>query len=581
MAAPPLSAPFTVLYGPPPDERAPASAAEPDGVLADAIAVMLAELGVEVALGISGGAVAPLLDALARSPLRLYHCRHEGGAAFAAVEACFASGRPTAVFATSGPGILNALTGLYAARWDGARVILVSGATATPQRGRWAFQETSSYTMATGLIGSGALFHYGLVVESPSELPEIGRRLAAGLARPEGFVAHLCVPTALQKAPVARRGHFALSAHSKPTAAPKVIERCVSLLCEGPMVLWVGHGARGAAAEIRALAERTGAPVMSTPRGKGIFPEDHPQYLGVTGFGGHESVVRYLRARRPWRTLVLGSRLGEFTSFWSPDLVPERGFVHVDIDPTVPGVSYPQVETFAVHSDVRAFVASFLAHLPLYPRQAPVPTDCRPAWGAPLSPRPQGAVRPEFLLQEIQRVIVEGSDAPVLTEAGNSFAWGTHALRFRAPGRYRVSTGFGSMGHAVAGVVGAALGRRGKAVALAGDGAMLMNSEVSTAVSHRIPAAWVVLNDGRYGMVDQGMEQLGYQSKDLNIPEVDFVAWARAQGADGVRVQSEAEVAGALQAALCATGPFVVDVIIDRGSLAPIGTRVQNLSQQC
>lgn len=577
MANPLPSAAFVITLDPDPEpqaqEQPPAQV-----TIARALAGMLEDLGVQLALGISGGAVAPLLDALGQSKIKVLHFRHEAGAAFAAVEAYFASGRPVAVFATSGPGILNTLTGLAAARWDGAKVLLLSGSTGATQRGRWAFQETSAYTMAAGLTTAGPLFHYALSMESALELPEIGRRLAAGLARPEGYVAHLAVPTSLQKAEIRSGGQFALSAHSKATASAKVIDRCVSLLCEGPLVIWAGFGARGAAAEIRQLAERTGAPVMCTPRGKGIFPEDHPQYLGVTGFGGHDAVRAYLRANRPHRILVLGTRLGEFTSFWSPDFIPARGFVHVDIDPDAPGVAYPQVETFAVHSDVRSFVAGFLERMPLYRRQPPLEEPFHPAWPQ-AAPRAEGLVRPQLLFAAIQRVIVEGSDATVLTEAGNSFAWGTHALRFTTPVRYRVSTGFGSMGHAVAGVLGTALGRGGKAVAIAGDGAMLMNSEVNTAVQYRIPAVWIVLNDGRYGMVEQGMSKEGFHA-DTGIPEVDFVALARAMGADGVRVTREADVEGALRQALCSTGPFVVDVLIDPSTPAPIGARVESLMAQ-
>ena len=102
----------------------------------------LAALGVEEAFGVSGGAIALLFDALQESAIKLRHFRHETGAAFAATEAHFATGKATAVFATTGPGLLNSLTGMTAARWDGAKVILISGATNSPQRGRWATQET-------------------------------------------------------------------------------------------------------------------------------------------------------------------------------------------------------------------------------------------------------------------------------------------------------------------------------------------------------------------------------------------------------------------------------------------------------
>jgi acetolactate synthase-1/2/3 large subunit len=187
-------------------------------------------------------------------------------------------------------------------------------------------------------------------------------------------------------------------------------------------------------------------------------------------------------------------------------------------------------------------------------------------------------VRPDFLMAMIQREIVEGSLAPIITEAGNAFAWGTHDLHFDEPERYRVSTGFGSMGHAVTGVLGMAVGRRGKAVALAGDGAMLMNSEISTAVQYKIPAVWIVLNDSAYGMIQQGMTALGMTPIETEIPRSDFVMIARGMGADGVRVEREEDVVPALRLAMAARGPFVVDVVIDPSVKAPAGRRFKSLA---
>jgi acetolactate synthase-1/2/3 large subunit len=189
-------------------------------------------------------------------------------------------------------------------------------------------------------------------------------------------------------------------------------------------------------------------------------------------------------------------------------------------------------------------------------------------------------VRPQVLLDAVQRHVVDGSDAIVLAESGNSFAWANHLLRFSQPGRYRVSTGFGSMGHATTGVVGAALARRGKAVALVGDGAMLMLTEVSTAVQYRAPVVWVILNDNLYAMCDQGMRAMGWDPFGTEMPPTDFVSIARACGADGIRVEREADLDDALSLAMNAPCPFVVDVRIDPRENAPSGRRNRNLMQQ-
>ncbi|MEH2078780.1 MAG: scytonemin biosynthesis protein ScyA [Nostoc sp.] len=549
--------------------------------VAGAIAQMLENLGVGYAFGVAGGAMASLWGALSNSSIEVLNFRHESGAAFAATEAYFANNRPTVVFTTAGPGITNAITGLFAARGEGAKVILLSACTSAPQRGRWAIQETSTYTLPSGgIFTSGALFNYAITIESAAQLPQIFRKLALAMAQPGGFVAHLSIPTAVQTSLVENIALPQLDVSPFGiTASKEAIAKSVELLSSGPFAIWVGFGARDAAAEILQLAEKTGAAVICSPRGKGIFPEDHPQFVGVTGLGGHASVLTYMEQQPPLRTLVLGTRLGEPTSFWSSALVPKGGFVHVDIDPEVPGVAYPHVETFGVCSDIKAFVQELLQQLP----DAPDSTISlpRPEHKA-IEPAPDVdyPVRPEVLMAAIQKLVVEGSDAVVMAECGNSFTWSTHLLQFAQANRYRVSTGVGAMGHAVTGVLGAALANNGKAVGIVGDGAMLMNNEISTAVKYKIPAIWIVLNDARYNMCHQGMKILGLTGADATIPPTNFAMIARGMGAEAIVVVRESDIEAALEQAIASTVPFLIDVVIDADRPAPSGGRNKSLAAQ-
>lgn len=549
------------------------------GTVADTLAGVLRDLGVTQALGVCGGAQALLWAALSRH-LEVLHCRHESGAAFAATEAHFASGRPVAVFTTTGPGITNALTGILAARTEGAKIVLLSAYASAPQRGRGSIQETSAYTMPTGgVFEAGAWFDDAVILETPDQLPQVLRRLAAGLGRRGAYVAHISVPNAVQGAP-ADLGRLASGATAlRPAVNAAAVRRSVELLAGRRFAIWAGFGARHAAAGLLELAERAKAPVLCSPRAKGVFPEDHPLFVGVTGMGGHASAVAdYVRRQAPRKILVLGTRLGEPTSFWSPALVPRDGFVHVDLDPMVPGAGYPGVDVYPVQADVGDFLGALLDAWPVATTPEPAPMLPRPH---PEHPTLDGAgrVRPDALMAALQRVVVDSTDAVVLAESGNSFTWATHYLRFAQPGRYRVSTNVGSMGHAAAGVLGAALGRGGKAVAIVGDGAMLMNSgEVNTAAKGAVPAAWIVLNDGRYNMCHQGMAALGMQGlADASFPPSDFALLARAMGAEGVRVEREDELEAALQRAVAARGPFVVDVLIDPDRTAPTRGRNEGL----
>ncbi|MEO1082811.1 MAG: thiamine pyrophosphate-dependent enzyme [Acidobacteriota bacterium] len=555
-----------------------------DRSLVGSLVDSLADLGVRQAYGVSGGAIALLFDALDEGRIDLHHFRHESGAAFAAAEAYFASGNPSVVFATTGPGALNALTGITAAKWDGAKVVLLTGATSVAQRGRWATQETSSYTLPQdALYAKGAIFDFAVRMESPSELPEVLRRLAQGLSRPGGFVAHVCLPMSLQasrlQAPAPCR--FAVA---NPTAPKEEVARIARLLKTDGFAIWAGFGATEAASQVRELAERGCAKVFCSPRGKGIMPEDHPQYLGVSGLGGHSTVTEYMAGNKPQRVLVLGTRLGEATSFWDRDLVPHDGFVHVDIDPEVPGCSYPDVPTIGVHADIGSFLSDLLEHFPPAPSVRSTLTSRRFATAStviPSSESDRSPVRPQMLMDAIQRHVVDGSDATVLAECGNSFAWCNHHLRFRDAGRYRVSTLFGSMGHAATGVVGAALARSGKAVAVVGDGSMLMNSELSSAAQYGVGAVWIVLNDAAYGMCRDGHGALGLESgKCMGVPRVDFAAMARSVGADGVRVETEDMLDAALEQAMAASGPFVIDVTIDENERSPLLARFESLIKQ-
>ncbi|MCG8365282.1 MAG: thiamine pyrophosphate-dependent enzyme [Pseudanabaenales cyanobacterium] len=576
------------IFSPAPKRQSSANnGASPDGsaveqpTVAEAVVTLLNRLGVHHAFGVSGGGIGPMWAALAHSPIQVLHFRHETGAGFAAVESYFANDRPVVVFTTTGPGITNVLTGLFAARGEGAKVILLSASTSSANRGRWACQETSPYTLPSeGIFTAGPLFHYAATLENSDQLPEATRRLALGLTRPGGFVAHLSVPTTVQTQPMPTALPPVTFSQSLATVGEVAIADCVRRLTEGPFAIWVGFGARQAAPLIRQLAERTGAAVMCSPRAKGVFPENHPQFLGVTGFSGHASVLQYMQEQRPLRTLVLGTRLGEPTSFWNPTMIPAKEFIHVDIDADVPGVAYPAVETVAIQSEIGAFVESLLAHWPEQAERLACSQLPRPEQMVGGQPRPNRLVRPAVLMEAIQRQVVEGSDALVMADAGNSFAWATHLLRFSQPGRYRISTGVGAMGHAATGVVGAALGRCGQAIAIVGDGAMLMQSEVSTAVKFKLPTVWIVLNDGRYNMCAQGMSLQGFKGVDTEIPQADFVLIARGLGADGIRVRQESDVEAALEKAMASPMPFIVDVWIDPTQPAPIGGRVQSLIAQ-
>lgn len=539
--------------------------------------------GVREAYGLLGGAGHPFFEAMQHASLRILHFRHEAGAVFAAMESWFAGARPVLVFTTTGPGITNALTGVAAARRDGAKLVLVSASTGAARRGRWAFQETSPWTMGNmGLFEPGSLFDLAARIESAQELPAVLSRLHAGLARRGGFVAHLSLSPDVQASPIDRDLADVPAPREvmPPAVSDAQVEEIVTRLKGRDVLAWVGFGAREAWRATRAFVRACDARVVCTPRGKGIVAESDPAFVGVTGLGGHAAVLEEIAPRRPDVTVVLGTRLGEMSSFWREELVPRETFIHVDVDTDAIGTAYPEAPCLGVVADVGELLRRVTPRLPpvTAPRLGVVRREA-PAIAAAV-PGPPGLVRASALLRAMQRIVVQGSDAIILAEAGNAFVWGSQALAFDQPGRYRVSMGFGSMGHATTGVLGAALGSNGPAVALVGDGALLMNNEINTAVAYEIPAIWVVLNDGGFGLVDQGMRSIGFTPADLRIPRCDFAAIARAMGALGERVDREDGLDAALARALNSGRPYVVDVLVDPSERSPFGDRGASLRAQ-
>lgn len=546
-----------------------------------ALAERLHSLGITHAFGMLGGGIAPFAAGLAQSPIRFHSFRHEAGAGFAAIEAYFATNRPAAVIVTTGPGLFNVLNPMMAARIDGAKVLLISGFTARSQAGRGAVQETTPQTLPGALIQPGTLFHDVAIPESADELPAILARLQQGFAKPGGWVAHIGLPISLQCAlleaplPPPSPGW----SYSPQPPSPEALDACLDALLDPHAVLWIGHGARGAAETLKAFAEGANLPVVTSPRAKGVFPERHPLFIGVSGAGGSPTVKSWFKSRPPKNIVVVGSRLGEVTSFLSSDVVPLERYFHVDIDPSAFGSAFPHVPGLGIVADAHAFFADILARTTPHWRQARSLAAAEALRGlaevcrspVPLLAQP-GDIRPMFLMQAIQNRIVDGSDVLVMSEAGTSFTWSNAGLRFETPGRYRMSARWGSMGHFTTGCVGAAIASGRKVVAIVGDGAMLMNNEINTAVQYGASVTWIVLNDAQFGLNEHGMLALGMIPVETQLPRTNFVTFAQSQGADGIVVTREEDLDDALDQAMRASGPFVVDVRIDRTIPSPVVT---------
>ncbi|MDQ4142809.1 MAG: thiamine pyrophosphate-dependent enzyme [Actinomycetota bacterium] len=536
------------------------------------VAQVLADLGVRHAFGVSGGGIGRMWRALIDRPeIETLHFRHEAGAAFAATEASVERDGPVAVFCTTGPGMTNSMTGLAAARAEGAKLVLISPRTSPVQRGRGAVQETPM--PSADFFTPGWLFDEVFMMESAEEVTQVAYRLQHGFGRVGPYIAHLSIPIALQSAAV-RQGRVDLPGYrlSAPFPEPGVVDEVAQLLAAKRFAIWVGHGARHAARQVRALVDLTGAPVLVTPRGKGVVPEDHPQLVMVTGLGGHAGGIEHLARYGPEVMLVLGTRLGEPSSGWEERLIPPGGLVHVDIDPAIPGTAFG-APLLAVQADIGAFLDQLLVRSHEIPHRC---FHCDTPFGEP--PRHllnSDLVRPSALFAVTQKAVVDAG-IPVLVEPGSAMAWAANLLKMSKPAQLRIVGGFGSMGQMTCGVIGAALARHGPAVCLSGDGSMLMNNEISTAVEYGIPAIWVVLNNAGYQMCEKGMG-FGPAEPHARFRRCDFVRVARGMGAQAVAVRRESELEPAFRRAIGRGGPFLLDVMMDPDEAAPFESRFKTL----
>lgn len=536
---------------------------------ADVLIEVLAQAGVEIVFGLPGGPISPIHDALlAHGGIRHVTTRHESGALFAAAGLAHATGRLGVAAVTSGPGVLNAMTGLASAHCDGLPVLLLVGEVPRKVHGRGALQDGSSHGL--NIVGmTRHIAKLSVEVVDPSNAPlTLHRAITTALSGRRGPVVltlPMDVTTALAPPPKIM-SHVSLDF----ALAPRAVDEIAGMLglAARPLIV-AGSGCRGGGtpARLRALAETYQCPVVTTPKAKGVFPEDHPLSLGVFGLGGHPSARAYAE-RGLDMVLVVGSSLGDVaTDGWSPLLKAKRGFVQVDIDAQQIGRSY--TPTHALVAPANAFLGAMLERrLPQVPRIiGGGVSHHKLAAGAADRLAPQDAIA------EIQSVLPR--DTIYTVDSGDHFLFATHYLELSHPDSFVVMTGLGSMGQSIGGAIGVKLARPDRPVAaICGDGCFAMNGfEVATAVAERLPMVLFVFNDRRLGMVEQGHRTV--YGRDASYPiAMDVGALAAGLGADFVRASRPGDLVAVADRLRAPRGPIIVDVIIDPDVRMPTRDRM-------
>lgn len=546
--------------------------------LIDQILEQLEREGVTHIFGVPGGPLSALFGALRGHSIRFVLARHEEGAAFMANAHARVRGSLAVCCVTSGPGATNALTGVAGAYADSLPVLYLTGQVATGMFGRGAIQESTWHGTDVVNVMRPVTKLSVMVPSAQSGMHLLRHALRTATAGRQGPV-HLSLPADIARVPV--RYEVSDPAGYRPrctsVAHDEDIRRAARLLgdAERPTI-FVGHGVALARAEgaLLRLAERLQAAVITSPKAKSVFPEDHPLSLGVFGMGGHARADRYLDSHDV--ILVAGSSLDEFaTSAWSPRLRASKAFIQTDIDPVQIGKNYPV--TMGLAGDAGAVLEALTEALPA---SSSIPTRARLDTIAAEVPRFEqeqqllsraSPLSPPRLVAELRRAMPD--DAMLFVDTGNASLWAGHYFETRQPRTYFIDMGIAAMGSAVAGIVGGALAAPGRrAVALTGDAAFAMHGfEVHVAVELGLPIVWVVLDNGGHGMIQQGErmafgEDAGFYAFHRRI---DAAGVARSFGAVGLSVDDVPGLQAALRDALAGDRPTVIDARIDPSVVAP------------
>ena len=525
-----------------------------------AVLTLLEKQGVDVMFGYPGAQTIPVYDDLIDSSIHHVLVRHEQGAAHMADGYARATGRPGVCMATSGPGATNLVTGVATAYADSSPMIVITGQVPTEMLGNNAFQEADVFSLMMPIS------KHNFRVLDGGQIPEaIKRGISIAMSGRKGPV-HIDIPSDVMRENVEEKALDEEFSVPEPFEDLFGVLEAVKLLksAERPMLL-VGGGAMwsDAGPEVVQLAEMLMAPVATTMMGKGIVPEMHPLCMGIIGMHGREI------ARNAFLEcdimFVIGARFSDRSSGLSSDLPDTVKIIHLDIDPMEAGKN-PRTKVRLV-GDAKKGLQQVIKGLgrakgesawSLRMKQMHEQCECDLNLG-------DTPILPQKVMYELGKALNE--HAYVATEVGQNQMWAAHFLKIKHPHHFISSGGFGTMGFGLPASLGVKYAfRENQVVNIAGDGSLQMNfHELATAMNEKLPVMICLLNNGWLGMVKQWQKLLNnkrYSGVDMGL-NPDFVALAKAYGADGIKVERPSELAEAFRRGLKSEVPIIIDIHTD------------------
>ncbi|HEY6511619.1 MAG TPA: thiamine pyrophosphate-binding protein [Burkholderiaceae bacterium] len=554
------------------------------------IAETLVQEGVPYVFGICGHGNVGILDALydVRDKLTLISPRHEQCAGHMADAYFRVKHQPVATLTSTGPGSANLVMSLATALSDSSAFMAITANVPTSQHNRAPFQELYKHNQADFAQVLRPVVKRAF---QPSRVDMLPLALRQGLdtmvtGRPGPVNLDIPYNVFQEEADVELPARSHVGRAHRPGASDADIAAALDLLAAARQpVLFIGHGATlsEAGPEIVQLAERLGAPVITSPNGMGCIPGQHELALGFIGRNGAYPANQ--AGRFADLVITLGTRFDDrSSSSWHAGYswnFPKSQLLHVDIDPQELGRNYPP--TLGVIADAKTFVQQLL-------RALPSRADINAQRYAPWRERVQGwqaewerfvrphfedstsPLRPEFVVGTLQKQLPD--DVILALDSGVHHNWFMQFWQANRAQSMLNSWGYSSMGFGVCGALGAQLAAPDRpVVAVVGDGGFTMAPHVlCTAVEYNLPVVWVIWNnfawaairDLQYGLFDG--REIGtafYKGQSGERYNPDFAAWARAAGADGVTVKRSQDLAGAIEQALKNKRPCVLDVHVD------------------
>ncbi len=527
---------------------------------AEIVIEILKEQGVDTVFGYPGGTILNIYDELYRHGEEINHIltSHEQGAAHAADGYARATGKVGVCFATSGPGATNLVTGIATAYMDSIPMVAITCNVAKPLLGKDSFQEIDIAGVTMPIT------KHNFIVRTTECLADKLRRAfkIAQSGRPgpvlvditKDATANCCEFEPMTPDPIERIAE---------TIKAEALQEAAAIINKSkrPFFL-VGGGAviSEASEEIIEFAHKLNAPVADSLMGKGAFPGTDELYTGMIGM--HGTKVANFGIHQADVAVVIGARFSDRVVGNAKKFLPKAKIVQIDIDPAE--INKNIMVHQAVIGDVKEVLKRLLPMVNERPRDEWNDRIKELQEKYPLT-YDQSTLTGPYIIEEIYRIT--NGEAIITTDVGQHQMWAAQYYKYTKPHTLLTSGGLGTMGYGLGACIGAKVACPDKTVInIGGDGCFRMNlQELATASRYNIPIIQVVINNHVLGMVRQ-WQTLFYgkrYSQTILNDKVDFVKVAEGLGCMAIRVTKREEVAPALEAAMAADGPVVIECIID------------------